>query len=74
MAQLVEQLTLNQWVPGSSPGGCTDKPEIRYGFGLFRDYGVEPFHEFLPGLTVGYFLDDVISWPCVARLPLLTCR
>ena len=23
MAQLVEQLTLNQWVPGSSPGGCT---------------------------------------------------
>ncbi len=24
MAQLVEQLTLNQWVPGSSPGGCTD--------------------------------------------------
>jgi hypothetical protein len=20
---LVEQLTLNQWVPGSSPGGCT---------------------------------------------------
>ena len=25
MAQLVEQLTLNQWVPGSSPGGCTNK-------------------------------------------------
>ncbi len=24
MAQLVEQLTLNQWVPGSSPGGCTN--------------------------------------------------
>ena len=25
MAQLVEQLTLNQWVPGSSPGGITIK-------------------------------------------------
>jgi hypothetical protein len=23
LAQLAEQLTLNQWVPGSSPGGCT---------------------------------------------------
>ena len=23
MAQLVEQLTLNQWVAGSSPAGCT---------------------------------------------------
>ena len=27
MAQLVEQLTLNQWVPGSSPGGCTSDRE-----------------------------------------------
>jgi hypothetical protein len=27
MAQLVEQLTLNQWVPGSSPGGCTNGEE-----------------------------------------------
>jgi hypothetical protein len=26
MAQLVEQMTLNHWVPGSSPGGCTTKP------------------------------------------------
>ena len=25
LAQLAEQLTLNQWVPGSSPGGCTKK-------------------------------------------------
>ena len=25
LAQLAEQLTLNQWVPGSSPGGCTTK-------------------------------------------------
>ena len=24
LAQLAEQLTLNQWVPGSSPGGCTN--------------------------------------------------
>ena len=23
LAQLVEQLTLNQWVPGSNPGRCT---------------------------------------------------
>jgi len=23
LAQSAEQLTLNQWVPGSSPGGCT---------------------------------------------------
>src|SRR3989339_1695483 len=29
MAQLVEQLTLNQWVPGSSPGGCTERPRVR---------------------------------------------
>ena len=28
MAQLVEQLTLNQWVPGSSPGGCTSHAEV----------------------------------------------
>ena len=26
LAQLAEQLTLNQWVPGSSPGGCTSSP------------------------------------------------
>src|SRR5690606_5918744 len=26
LAQLAEQLTLNQWVPGSRPGGCTDAP------------------------------------------------
>jgi hypothetical protein len=25
LAQLAEQLTLNQWVPGSSPGGRTKK-------------------------------------------------
>ena len=25
-----EQLTLNQWVPGSSPGGCTKK-KVRVG-------------------------------------------
>ena len=25
LAQLAEQLTLNQWVPGSSPGGRTNK-------------------------------------------------
>src|SRR6478735_8615440 len=29
LAQLAEQLTLNQWVPGSSPGGCTsEKPRL----------------------------------------------
>ena len=28
MAQLVEQLTLNQWVPGSSPGGCTTSGRV----------------------------------------------
>ena len=31
LAQLAEQLTLNQWVPGSSPGGCTlEKPGISH--------------------------------------------
>jgi hypothetical protein len=36
MAQLVEQLTLNQWVPGSSPGGCTLENPFRVkGFGVF---------------------------------------
>ena len=35
MAQLVEQLTLNQWVPGSSPGGCTQENPFRVrGFGV----------------------------------------
>src|SRR4051812_16206040 len=30
LAQLAEQLTLNQWVPGSSPGGCTSrKPPVQ---------------------------------------------
>jgi hypothetical protein len=39
---LAEQLTLNQWVPGSSPGGCTiEKPGISQqyehpGFSLSR--------------------------------------
>ena len=26
LAQSAEQLTLNQWVPGSSPGGRTENP------------------------------------------------
>jgi hypothetical protein len=38
LAQLAEQLTLNQWVPGSSPGGRTkkktDKPLHCRGFSL----------------------------------------
>jgi hypothetical protein len=29
LAQLAEQLTLNQWVPGSSPGGCTKEVLVR---------------------------------------------
>gem|GEM_PF-3490409 len=28
VAQLVEQLTLNQWVPGSSPGGETEMTRV----------------------------------------------
>jgi hypothetical protein len=28
LAQLAEQLTLNQWVPGSSPGGRTNKTPL----------------------------------------------
>ena len=28
LAQLAEQLTLNQWVPGSSPGGCTNRNPV----------------------------------------------
>src|ERR671911_1045218 len=35
LAQLAEQLTLNQWVPGSSPGGCTESPEPLARFGAF---------------------------------------
>ena len=35
MAQLVEQLTLNQWVPGSSPGGCTPRSLSFTGFSYF---------------------------------------
>src|SRR3954464_10188703 len=33
LAQLAEQLTLNQWVPGSSPGGCTTG---KTAFGLWK--------------------------------------
>src|SRR4051812_40287242 len=40
LAQLAEQLTLNQWVPGSSPGGCTKSPvtsrQVRGFFSCFR--------------------------------------
>jgi hypothetical protein len=36
MAQLVEQLTLNQWVPGSSPGGCTKIEDGRLSVGPRR--------------------------------------
>ena len=37
MAQLVEQLTLNQWVPGSSPGGCTTDRQQPKGYGRSRE-------------------------------------
>ena len=30
LAQLVEQLTLNQWVPGSSPWRCTNGPLVKW--------------------------------------------
>ena len=30
LAQLVEQLTLNQWVPGSSPWSCTNGPLVKW--------------------------------------------
>jgi hypothetical protein len=36
LAQLVEQLTLNQRVPGSSPGRLTTFSPITYLFRLFR--------------------------------------
>ena len=40
LAQLVEQLTLNQWVPGSSPtGGATDSRHECGGYRIFKDYG-----------------------------------
>jgi hypothetical protein len=35
VAQLVEQLTLNQWVPGSNPGGETKKKSMHVVSGLF---------------------------------------
>ena len=38
LAQLVEQLTLNQWVQGSSPWGCTSKREILKSVSLFDLY------------------------------------
>jgi hypothetical protein len=39
LAQLAEQLTLNQWVPGSSPGRCTKYLRVlavRQGFHVRR--------------------------------------
>ena len=35
LAQSAEQLTLNQWVPGSSPGGRTKDPKLLTSLGLF---------------------------------------
>jgi hypothetical protein len=57
LAQLAEQLTLNQWVPGSSPGGCTTETpsslatSLKAGFrfalkthkGIFTGYLFSPF-------------------------------
>ena len=35
LAQLVEQLTLNQWVQGSSPWRCTKRKKPNFSFGFF---------------------------------------
>ncbi len=35
VAQLVEQLTLNQWVEGSSPSGVTDNKPLMHSVGGF---------------------------------------
>ena len=51
MAQLVEQLTLNQWVPGSSPGGCT-KSRNQTGFGIFSFYTFEIEIRYVPLATM----------------------
>ena len=42
LAQLVEQLTLNQWVQGSSPWGCTSRREILKSVSLFGLFGASP--------------------------------
>ena len=57
LAQLVEQLTLNQWVQGSTPWRPT-KPENHYWFSGFSLY----FYYFMSFsiVAVGNF-DDVIS-------------
>ncbi len=58
LAQLAEQLTLNQWVPGSSPGGCTEEPLFTLasgqGFSVSRDRAPGPVPlAFNAGQSVG---------------------
>ncbi len=46
IAQLVEQLTLNQWVQGSSPCASTKiKTTVRWCFYFVAQYGREPWFD-----------------------------
>lgn len=70
LAQLAEQLTLNQWVPGSSPGGCTTETpsssatSLKAGFrfalkthkGIFTGYLYSPFLDIHHSSTEGLYV------------------
>ena len=68
LAQLVEQLTLNQWVPGSSPGGCTNHQDRRpasLGGGFFR---LSPMRSRLIDRCEGLYFMRRVDWSTAARL------
>jgi hypothetical protein len=77
LAQLAEQLTLNQWVPGSSPGGCTTqktpslsaKARKRRGFFMLRS-GQGQRLEFAVALPLQLPVLMVLNLQDIALFPL----
>jgi hypothetical protein len=64
---LAEQLTLNQWVPGSSPGGCTENPVSSHESWIFFILGMlSPEAQNLTDLAVNH------SW--VLGIPQQDCE
>ena len=69
LAQLVEQLTLNQWAQGSSPWRCTNKRalnrKIRRSFSLCNPEESGPARSMHGFCTVGFFIGILcIGWNC----------
>lgn len=76
LAQLAEQLTLNQWVPGSSPGGCTTETPSSLATSLkagFR-FALKTHNGIFTGYVFSRFLDRracTLALACAQRSTIL---